>query len=70
MDVDVDGLGRQVEEHDRDRMTAGADEGSVTLLDGVTEGAILDPAAVDEEAQAAAGGPLFLGRPQQALEPS
>src|SRR5262249_1026452 len=49
MDIHIDEVGRQVEEEKDDRISPCHDEPAVRLLDGVAEGTIADPAAVDEQ---------------------
>ena len=49
MYVDIDMVGREIEEQKRDRITARHQQAAIALLHGMSERAVADPPAVEKE---------------------
>ncbi len=49
MNIDIDHLGRQVQKEKRDRVTPRHEQAAIGFLQGVSQAAVADPAAVDEQ---------------------
>ena len=68
MDVDVDFLGGNGQVQHEHREAAGGHDAAVGLADGGGEEAVADPAAVDEEGDVGARGPLEVGLGDEAVD--
>ena len=68
MDVDVDRIGGQIEEQDRDRIPARHQQAAIGFLDGVAQSTVADPPAIEEEILELGGAAVAGGVGDEAVE--